>query len=217
MTKVRPRPNPGHQSSVSSPDTFVPNLIKMRSKFFILFFFALSFAYGQGNYRASNFSLVIKGTSNLHDWQSTAKEVRVNGSATVTAGVLKSIQALSVEIPVKTIKSTKGSIMDNKTYDALKANSNPNIQYKLERVTGLSSRAGSYDINATGNLTIAGVTNKIDMYVLGKVGSDGGITFSGSKKLKMTDYKIKPPTALMGTMTTGDEIEIVFQVTLYQF
>jgi hypothetical protein len=189
----------------------------MRSKFSILFFFALSFAYGQGNYRATDFSLAIKGTSNLHDWQSTAKEVRANGAFTMTAGVLKAIQSLSVDIPVKTIKSTKGSIMDNKTYDALKANSHPNIQYKLEKVTGLNARGGNYDINTTGYLTIAGTTNKIDLYALGKVGSDGSITFSGSKKLKMTDYKIKPPTALMGTMTTGDEIEIVFQVTLKQF
>ncbi|MBC7778222.1 MAG: YceI family protein [Phycisphaerae bacterium] len=189
----------------------------MRSKFFILFFFALSVAYGQGIYRASNFSLAIKGTSNLHDWQSNANEVRANGSVTITAGVLKSIQALSVEIPVKTIKSTKGSIMDNKTYDALNANSNPNITYKLEKVTALNYRAGSYDINATGNLTIAGTTNKIDMYVQGSLSGDGSIIFKGSKKLKMTDYKIKPPTALMGTMTTGDEVEIVFQVTLKQF
>ncbi|MDO8367480.1 MAG: hypothetical protein Q7T20_11825, partial [Saprospiraceae bacterium] len=68
----------------------------MRSKFFILFFFALSFAYGQENYRASNFSLAIKGTSNLHDWQSTANEVRASGSVTIVAGVLKSIQVLSV-------------------------------------------------------------------------------------------------------------------------
>jgi hypothetical protein len=52
------------------------------------------------------------------------------------------------------------------------------------------------------------------MYVRAKVGADGGVTFTGSKKLKMTDYKIKPPTALMGTLTTGDDIEIVFTITL---
>ena len=52
------------------------------------------------------------------------------------------------------------------------------------------------------------------MEVRAKDGSDGSITFNGSKKLKMTDYGIKPPTALLGTMTTGDEVEIVFQVTL---
>ncbi|MFN0215465.1 MAG: YceI family protein [Saprospiraceae bacterium] len=189
----------------------------MRIKFATILFFTLSFAFGQGNYRASSFSLAIKGTSNLHDWQSTANEVRASGSLTADAGGLKSIGSLYVEIPAKSIKSTKGSIMDNKTYDALKANSNPNITYKLDRVASMNNRSGTYDINTKGDLTIAGVTNKIDMYVQGKMGGDGSITFNGSKKLKMTDYKIKPPTALMGTMTTGDEVEIVFQVTLKQF
>ena len=186
----------------------------MRIKFAFLFLFTLSFAFGQSKYHATNFSLVIKGTSNLHDWQSTAKEVRTNASVNLEAGVLKSIPSLSVEIPVKAIKSSKGSIMDNKTYDALKANKNPNITYKLGKVTGLTKKGEGYDINATGYLTIAGSTKTIDMYVRAKAGSDGSITFNGSKKLKMTDYGIKPPTALLGTMTTGDEVEIVFQVTL---
>jgi polyisoprenoid-binding protein YceI len=135
---------------------------------------------------------------------------------TVDASGLKSIGWFQVEVPVKTIKSTKGSIMDNKTYDALRANDHPNIYFKLDKVAGMNNRGGVYDINVVGNLFIAGVNNKIEMYVQGKTGGDGSITFSGSKKLKMTDYKIKPPTALMGTMTVGDEIEIVFQVTLKQ-
>lgn len=189
----------------------------MRSKFVFLFVFALSFAYGQGNYRASNYSMVIKGTSNLHDWQSNVNEVRANGSIAMNAGALKSIQSLSVEIPVKTIKSAKGSIMDNKTYDALNANSYPNISYKLDKVTGLNARGGAYDINTSGYLTIAGTTNRVDLYVQGSTGGDGSITFKGSKKIKMTDYKVKPPTALMGTMTTGDEVEVVFQLTVKQY
>lgn len=186
----------------------------MRSKFVFAFLFLCSFVFGQTDYRISNFSLVVKGTSNLHPWESTAKEIRASGNATVATGVLKSIQALTVEVPVKTIKSTKGSIMDNKTYDALKANSFPNITYKLEKISALNKKGDGYDIHATGALTIAGTTNKIDLSVSGKVGGDGSLTFSGSKKLKMTDYNVKPPTALLGTLTTGDEVEIVFQVTL---
>ena len=55
---------------------------------------------------------------------------------------------------------------------------------------------------------------KSGKHVKGSVGGDGSITFSGSKKIKMTDYKLKPPTALLGTLTTGDEVDIHFQVTL---
>ena len=157
----------------------------MKYKFFFFFLLASSFVFGQTNYQIANFSLVIKGTSNLHDWESTAKEVRARGAMTSVAGVLKSIESLTVEIPVKTIKSPKGSIMDNKTYDALKAGSSPNITYKLGKVTGLSKKGDGYDINTVGYLTIAGVTNTIDMYVRGKAGSDGSLSFSGSKKLKI--------------------------------
>jgi polyisoprenoid-binding protein YceI len=164
----------------------------------------------------SNFSLVIKGTSNLHDWEETGKEVRGNGTFTTEAGELKAINSLWVEVPVKSIKSTKGSVMDNKTYDALKADKHPNITYKLDKVSGLTKKGSSYDINASGTLTIAGTAKKTDLYVQGKVGGDGSLTFNGSKKLKMTDFGIKPPTALMGTMTVGDEVEIVFSVTLKQ-
>ncbi|MBL7783304.1 MAG: YceI family protein [Saprospiraceae bacterium] len=186
----------------------------MKYKLLILAICSVSFVFGQSNYRVSNYSLVVKGTSNLHEWESTAKEVRANGNFTFTAGTLKSIDALYVEIPVKSIKSTKGSIMDNKTYDALKADKFPNIGFKLGKINSLVKKGDGYDINASGSLTIAGSSAYIDLYVKGKTGADGSITFSGSKKLKMTDYNIKPPTALLGTLTTGDEVEIVFQVSL---
>lgn len=186
----------------------------MKSTFLFLFLCSVSFVFGQATYGVSNYAVVVKGTSNLHDWESSVKEVRANGAMTLTAGVLKSIQSLNIEIPVKTIKSTKGSMMDNKTYDALKAGSYPNINYKLEKLTGITKRGDVYDINASGYLTIAGTTNKVDLYVQGKLSADGSVSFNGSKKLKMTEYNIKPPTALMGTLTTGDEVEIVFQVTL---
>ncbi|MBN8678838.1 MAG: YceI family protein [Chitinophagales bacterium] len=188
----------------------------MRIYFAFLLLFAFSFAYGQGNYHVTNYSLVINGTSNLHAWQSKANEVRAYGTLQADATSLKTIQSLSVEIPVKSIKSAKGSIMDNKTYDALKANNFPNISYKLEKVVSLNSKNGGIELNASGSLTIAGVTKKIDLYVQGWLTADGTITFKGSKKFKMSDFGISPPTALMGTLTTGDEVEIVFQVSLKQ-
>lgn len=157
--------------------------------------------------------MTIKGTSNLHDWESSVKELRATGSMTADANGLQAISALSVEVPAKSIKSTKGSVMDNKTYDALQANKYPNIIYKLEKAT-IAKKGDGYDIASNGSLTIAGVTNKIDMPVRGKANSDGSITFTGSRKIKLQDYKIKPPTALLGTVTVGDEVEVGFRVTV---
>lgn len=187
----------------------------MKSYLILLLVLMFNWANAQGNFRSSQFTMTIKGTSNLHDWESNAKEARANGAVTIENGELKAISSLTVEVPVKSIKSPKGSVMDNKTYDALKAKSHPNIIFKLEKINSLTKKGDAYDISASGNLTIAGFTNKIDLQVKGKVTGDA-TTFSGSKKLKMTDYKIDPPKALFGTMTTGNDIEVVFSVTMKQ-
>lgn len=157
----------------------------------------------------------IKGTSNLHDWESSVKELRATGNMTADATGLQAISALTVEIPAKSIKSTKGSVMDNKTYEALQANKYSSIGYKLDKAT-IAKKGDGYDISSNGSLTIAGVTNKVDMLVRGKANNDGSITFTGSRKIKLQDYKIKPPTALLGTVTVGDEVEVEFRVTVKQ-
>jgi hypothetical protein len=44
--------------------------------------------------------------------------------------------------------------------------------------------------------------------------SDHDIKFSGSYTLKMTDFKMSPPTAMMGTIKVGNEVTIKFDLTL---
>lgn len=185
----------------------------MKVNLILLFVLSLQMAYGQSSVRSTSFSMAIKGSSNLHDWESKVNEVRANGSMTLDAEGLQSIQSLTVEVPVKSIKSTKGNIMDKKTYEALKADKHPNITFKLEKAT-ITQKGDGYDVSANGSLTIAGATNKVTLSATGKTASDGSVTFSGSRKLKMTEYNIKPPTALLGTMTVADDVEIVFKLTL---
>ncbi|MBK9336413.1 MAG: YceI family protein [Lewinellaceae bacterium] len=185
----------------------------MKVKFALFLVLVCSHLFAQSNFSTTGFTMSIKGTSNLHDWESSVKEMRATGTMAADANGLQSVSALSVSIPVKSIKSTKGSVMDNKTYDALQANKHPNIAYKLDKAA-ITKKGDGYDIASTGSLTMAGVTNKVDMTVRGKVNGDGSVTFTGSRKIKMTDYKIKPPSALLGTVTVGDEVEVVFKVTV---
>jgi polyisoprenoid-binding protein YceI len=179
----------------------------------LLAFICSSYASAQNSYEITSSQIFIAGTSNVHDWKSEATKAEASGAMTIEAATLKSIKSLTVTIPVGGIKSTKGSIMDKKTWSALQKDKHPNITYNLTKVNNLSKNGDSYDIKTTGNLTIAGETRSIEMTVKGKViGND--IQFEGSKKMKMTDFKIDPPTALMGTMKTGDDITISFYVKL---
>ncbi|MCB0855839.1 MAG: YceI family protein, partial [Bacteroidetes bacterium] len=67
-----------------------------------------------------------------------------------------------------------------------------------------------------GQLTIAGVTKTITLNADCKVSDNGQITCTGSKKIKMSDYGIDPPTAMFGTIKTGDDLTIVFSAGFAQ-
>ncbi len=180
----------------------------------ILFVLIAAFAMAQGSWTLKSSKFTVSGTSSLHDWTSDVTTVEGSGELTVEAGVLKSVSGVKVKIPVKGIKSPKGSIMDGKTYDALKHKTNPNITYQLTTVKGITKSGNGFALQTTGNLTIAGVTKPVDMTVNAKAAAGGAFEFSGEKQIKMTTYNMEPPTAMFGSIKTGDDVTIRFTVTL---
>lgn len=156
------------------------------------------------------YSVSIHGTSNLHDWDETVKTVTGNGVINWNADGSFDLVAMNIKMDVHSIKSTEGSTMDNNTYKALKADSNPEITFVLN--TPVKSIAASgHSITAKINLSVAGVTKTVDMTVNATASGHGNVTFEGSKTIKMTDYGIDPPKALMGVLKTGDDITIHFK------
>jgi polyisoprenoid-binding protein YceI len=175
---------------------------------------ALQFSVLQAQtFGVKSYQLKVSGTSSLHEWESTAEKLDAKGSFVVTNNTLTDIKEVIVRIPVTAIKSTKGKMMDNKTYEAFKHEKNPNIVFTL---TGKTINTASQSINVTGNLTMAGVTKSIDMNVKYKLLPGGELQVTGSKKLVMTQFKMDPPTAMMGTIKVGDEVTVTFDVVLSQ-
>jgi polyisoprenoid-binding protein YceI len=152
--------------------------------------------------------LILRGTSNLHDWESKATQVTIQGQFNQANGSFQGVEGLVVTVPVKSIKSEKGKTMDGKTYDALLADAHPNIVFTATKVS-VSGAA----ISATGNLRIAGKTQPATLKAQWKAIADG-VQISGSYALKMTDFGISPPTALMGTMKTGDAVTLEYSFLL---
>ncbi len=60
--------------------------------------------------------------------------------------------------------------------------------------------------------SIAGVTQTIAMTVNAVVNSDNTITCSGSETLKLTDYKIDPPSFMLGAMKVKNDLTIQFNL-----
>ena len=168
-----------------------------------------TFTSAQQSYQLKKATMTIAGTSTLHDWVSEVTEIQANAVMNLTNPAELLISKLNVQIPVEKIVSTKGRIMDNKTYKALKSDDHPSIKFNLTKLT----KQDQNKLWASGELTIAGDTQNVKLEVAIKQSAEM-ITFSGEYKLKMTDFNIDPPTALMGTIKTGDDITVAFEVSL---
>lgn len=171
--------------------------------------FVAGTALAQTPYILKSAKASVKGTSSLHDWESTIKVVAWKGTLNADAQNVTEVKTADVVIKVVDIQSTKGKTMDNKTWEAFKYEKNPTITFKL---TSATVTAGT--IQAKGNLTMAGATKPITLTVKSKVLANGEIQLTTTYTFKMTEYKMEPPTAMMGTIKVGDEVTVLFDLTL---
>ncbi|WP_242203590.1 YceI family protein [Aestuariivivens insulae] len=153
-------------------------------------------------------SLTVYGTSSLHDWHIVTQSF--NGALSFTNLEGCEIEQLQVEIPVETLKSGKKS-MDKNTYKALNTNTYPKVSFKLTKVDEVKSLGGNkYEVKAYGDLTIAGTKKNIPLKLEVQI-NGSTVKLVGEKDIKMTDFNVDPPTALFGTITTGDALTIKFE------
>jgi polyisoprenoid-binding protein YceI len=174
-----------------------------------------SYAHSQTTYvTAGNQEIIIAGTSNVHDWEEKAETFGGAGMITWNADGSFNLSSLLVKIDCKAIKSSHGSIMDGKTYDALNADKFPTITYKLTTaLMNITSSASGITINTVGQITIAGVTKPISMQVRVTANSGGQLLFEGTKAIKMSDFGVSPPTAFLGAMKVGDDVTLKFKAS----
>jgi len=174
-------------------------------------------AADEGNPITQSFTLnettskyVIEGTSTLHDWEMISEKCK--GSITYTLdGTDLNIGSIKVIVGVETLKSGKKT-MDNKCYEALKSDDFPNITYEFKSASSMKSTGnGNFTAVFNGNLTIAGNTKNIPIDVTIEA-TTGSIKIKGRKPIKMTDFGVEPPTALLGTIKTGNDITIDFNL-----
>lgn len=157
-------------------------------------------------------SIQVEGTSNVHDWDLKAEKFTIQAEIDKNENQPE-IKAFFLDLTAESLKSGKSG-MDRNTYKALMTDKHKNITFRYSKTTNTKVLSGSkYEVTAQGALKIAGVTKTIT--ITPQIEQKGNTyVLTGEHTLKMSDFGITPPTALLGSVKAGDEVTIKFQITL---
>jgi polyisoprenoid-binding protein YceI len=162
--------------------------------------------------------LSISGTSNVHDFH--CKTNKINAYIDVDPGYIKDltkvarpIVSVKVNIAVKSL-SCGNKKMDENMYATLKADQNQLIRYTLSGYDILNGSATAFAAKTNGTLTILGKDKTVAMKVDATRLAEGKATAEGEETLLMSDFGIKPPSFMFGTMKVGNEVKVKFNLTV---
>jgi polyisoprenoid-binding protein YceI len=149
------------------------------------------------------------GTSNVRSFSCAAKKLDLDIVSNSAASPAALVKSASLVIPVGSIDCNNGT-MNGHMREALKAEQNPTITWKMS-----SYKVDGTSVEIDGTLTIAGKENPIVLRGTGAA-ENGTVTLKGTKVLKMTDYGVKPPSLMFGTMKVADAVTVSYDLVLNQ-
>jgi polyisoprenoid-binding protein YceI len=157
----------------------------------------------------SETTVTIRGTSSLHEWQmqgTTISGVIETDPETWKNEGQKSA-VVNVTIPVASVRSDHER-MDRIMRDTLKTH---DITYAMTSASLLKTSGDSFVVRSGGKLSIAGVTRDVTVDITVQRSGDRRYILTGQTPIRMTDYGMKPPVAMMGTLKTGDQVTVAFR------
>ena len=149
----------------------------------------------------------LEGTSTVRSFKCSATKLDMTVVAETEQAPAEMVKSASLIVPVAQLECGNKT-MNEHMRKALKAEANPQITWKM---TSYEVQGTSVVIN--GKLTIAGKENAIEHKGTGTA-DNGTIRFKGSKQFKMTEYGVKPPSLMLGTMKVGDAVTVLFDLAL---
>lgn len=163
--------------------------------------------------------ITISGTSNIHPYTASTTTVRVTRAQLADGlqgpdlwtGVLKpgGVEAFDVVVPAATLTSPREGL-DKNMHKALQVDVHPEIAFHLLRIEpGTAPNA----FRAIGVLHVAGVEREVS-FDLTTERKGATLSVQGKLQLLMTDFGIKPPTAMLGMLKTDPKVTVAFETVL---
>ena len=162
--------------------------------------------------------LWINGTSTVRAFEcsATAFQTRVeSNTADAVSAVLagtKAVQTAELTVPAASLDCKNGT-MNEHMRKALKAKENPTITFRISSYD-LAKVGNGVNGTAKGELTLGGVTKTIAVTAHATPEPGVVLRLTGSQDIKMTDYGLKPPTLMLGTLKVNELVKVSFDLLL---
>jgi polyisoprenoid-binding protein YceI len=150
----------------------------------------------------------VEGTSTARSWR--CESTSLSGSVTAGGATLATLGAVSagrVAVPVASLDCKNGT-MNGHMRNALKADQASTLSFRATEVT---VRGGEAQVQ--GELSMAGQSRPVTMSAT-VAQEDGGLRVRGTRRIDMTEWGVRPPTLMMGTMKVHPNATIGFDVIL---
>jgi YceI-like domain len=184
-------------------------------------------------------TVVLDGSSNLADWQCRGSSMDARMTVATTPAHLNAVidriedgniavwmaspqsgrfptPEFTLRIPVAAFRCGN-RVMESDLRRALNAESHPSIDFAFRELRGGIQHdidEGTYGARIAGDLSLAGVTRRLEIDVDAERISPTRFRLRATLPLRMTEFGVKPPTALFGAVRARDELTVRFDLTL---
>jgi polyisoprenoid-binding protein YceI len=165
--------------------------------------------------------LAIDGTSTVRSFTCKAREVKARltpgeaGGSLAPEQLAGALREVRLEVPTGQLDCANGT-MNEHMLNALKAKENPTILFQMSGYEAGAAKDGQVPLRIHGALSMAGASRPIDLEARATPTPDGGLRVRGQYSLRMTEWGVRPPTLMLGTMKVGESVVIRFDFTLGQ-
>ena len=161
---------------------------------------------------ASGSRVWVQGTSTARSFrcETTQVEGAAQGSS-LDLATLREVSGARITIPVASLDCRNGT-MNGHMRTALKAAQAPTLSFRAGTVALTPGDAGA-TAQLAGELSIAGQTRPVTISAA-VVSEDGQLRVRGSKQIDMTEWGVRPPSLMLGTMRVNPLVTVGFDVVL---
>jgi polyisoprenoid-binding protein YceI len=162
--------------------------------------------------------LWIAGTSTVRSFQCQAAsfEAKLESAGNTAVEALlagdKALSSVVVTVPVEKLDCKNGT-MNEHMRKALKAAQHPAVVFRVDAYE-LAKSADGVAVTLTGALTLGGVEKPVTVTARAKQGENGTLLVSGTHEVRMTEFGLKPPTLMLGTMKVDERVKVGFDIVL---